>query len=77
LRKALLIVDRGSKMKEVQQELYDTCLKIKMQTDYDYVDYCFLEVLPPFIKDGLNTCLNQKVDSITVIPYFLYHGMKL
>ena len=39
-------------MKEVQQELFDTCSKIKMQTDYDYVDYCFLEVLPPFIKEG-------------------------
>ena len=64
-------------MKEVQQELYDTCSKIKMQTNYDYVDYCFLEVLPPFIKDGLNSCLNQKVDSITVVPYFLYPGMKL
>ena len=64
-------------MKEVQQELYDTCSKIKMQTDYDYVDYCFLEVLPPFIKDGLKSCLNQNVDSITVVPYFLYPGMKL
>lgn len=77
MKKALLIIDRGSKMKEVQHELSETCLKIKSQTDYDYVDYCFLEVLPPFIKEGLNKCLNQKVDTITVVPYFLYPGMKL
>ena len=64
-------------MKEVQQELSETCSKIMMKTDYDYVNFCFLEVLPPFITDGLNTCLNQKVDSITVVPYFLYPGMKL
>ena len=64
-------------MKEVQQELFETCLKIKSQTDYYYVDYCFLEVLPPFIKEGLNKCLKQNVNTITVVPYFLYPGMKL
>ena len=47
-------------MKEVQQELFETCLKIKSQTDYYYVDYCFLEVLPPFIKEGLNKCLRAE-----------------
>lgn len=77
MKKALLIIDRGSKMKEVQQELFETCSKIKAQTDYYHVDYCFLEVLPPFIKDGINKCLIQNVDTITVVPYFLYPGMKL
>jgi sirohydrochlorin ferrochelatase len=77
MKKALLIVDRGSKMKEVQQELFETCLKIKAQTDYYYVDYCFLEVLPPFIKEGIHKCLIHEVDTITVVPYFLYPGMKL
>ena len=64
-------------MKEVQQELFETCLKIKSQSDYDYVDYCFLEVLPPFIKEGMNKCLSRDIDVITVVPYFLYPGMKL
>jgi sirohydrochlorin ferrochelatase len=77
MKKALLIIDRGSKMKEVQEELFETCSKIKAKTDYDYIDYCFLEVLPPFIKDGVNKCLNQNVDTITVVPLFLYPGMKL
>jgi precorrin-8X/cobalt-precorrin-8 methylmutase len=77
LKKALLIVDRGSKMKEVQQELLDTCSKIKDKTDYYYVDFCFLEVLPPFIEEGISKCLAQHVDTITVVPYFLYPGMKL
>ncbi|MDQ6723109.1 MAG: sirohydrochlorin cobaltochelatase [Thermoproteota archaeon] len=77
MKKALLIVDRGSKMKEVQQELFETCSKIREQTDYYYVDYCFLEVLPPFIEEGINKCLKQQVDTITVVPCFLYPGMKL
>lgn len=77
MKKALLIVDRGSKMKDVQQELFETCAKIKDKTDYYYVDYCFLEVLPPFIKEGVNKCLKNNIDAITVVPYFLYPGMKL
>ncbi len=64
-------------MEEVQQELKETCTKIKSQTDYYYVDYCFLEVLPPFIEEGIRKCLGQDIDSITVVPYFLYPGMKL
>ena len=64
-------------MTEVQQELMETCAKIKSQADYHYVDYCFLEVLPPFIEEGIKKCLEQDVDSITVVPYFLYPGMKL
>ena len=62
-------------MKEVQQELMDTCLKIKSQSDYHHVDYCFLEVLPPFIGEGIRKCLEHDIDSITVVPYFLYPGM--
>lgn len=64
-------------MKEVQQELMETCARIKSQSDYYYVDYCFLEVLPPYIEKGIKKCLEWGIDSITVVPYFLYPGMKL
>ncbi|VFJ15026.1 sirohydrochlorin chelatase [Candidatus Nitrosocosmicus franklandus] len=76
-RKALLIIDRGSKMKEVRDELQETCNLIKDKAGYDYVDYCFLEVIPPFIDEGIKKCVNHGVDSVTIVPYFLYPGMKL
>jgi precorrin-8X/cobalt-precorrin-8 methylmutase len=50
---------------------------IKDKTEYDYVDYCFLEVVPPFIDEGIKKCINHGVDSVTIVPYFLYPGMKL
>ncbi|HKR73723.1 MAG TPA: CbiX/SirB N-terminal domain-containing protein [Candidatus Nitrosocosmicus sp.] len=77
MKKALLIIDRGSKMKEVQDELQETCDLIKDRTEYDYVDYCFLEVVPPYIDEGINKCINRGADSVTIVPYFLYPGMKL
>jgi sirohydrochlorin ferrochelatase len=77
MKKALLIIDRGSKMKEVQEELRNTCELIKYKTDYSYVDFCFLEVIPPYIGEGIRKCINRGADSITIVPYFLYPGMKL
>ena len=64
-------------MKEVQEELHHTCELIKSKTDYSYVDYCFLEVIPPYIDEGIRKCIGRGADFITIVPYFLYPGMKL
>jgi sirohydrochlorin ferrochelatase len=77
LRKALLIVDRGSREPDVRQELQEICLQAKRRAGYDYADYCFLEVLPPFIAEGIGRCEASGAGFITVMPYFLYPGMKL
>jgi precorrin isomerase/sirohydrochlorin ferrochelatase len=77
LRRALLIVDRGSREPEVRQELEEICILAKKKAGYDYASYCFLEVLPPFIEEGILSCIESGVDAITVMPYFLYPGMKL
>lgn len=77
MMKALLIIDRGSKMKEVRQELLETCNFVKEMSDYEVVEFCFLEVVPPFIDEGIKSCMEKGADSITIVPYFLYPGMKL
>jgi precorrin-8X/cobalt-precorrin-8 methylmutase len=77
LKKALLIIDRGSREQEVRTELQDICSMTKYKGGYHYTDYCFLEVLPPFIEEGIKKCLDNNIDYITVMPYFLYPGMKL
>lgn len=77
MKRALLIVDRGSREPEVRQELQDICALAKSRAGYQYADYCFLEVLPPFIGEGINRCIDSGADAITVMPYFLYPGMKL
>lgn len=64
-------------MKEVREELLETCDIIKNMSDYSVVEYCFLEVVPPFIDEGIKNCKEKGADSITIVPYFLYPGMKL
>jgi len=77
MRKALLIIDRGSKELEVQDELVKISNRAKEKGGYIYSNFCFLEVIPPYIDEGIRNCLNENVDLITVMPYFLYPGMKL
>lgn len=77
MRRALLIVDRGSREPEVNQELSEMCSLLKLKGNYDYSDYCFLEVLPPYIEEGIRKCVQNKSVFITLIPYFLYPGLKL
>ena len=77
MKKALLIIDRGSREPEVREELEAICSIAKTKGGYHYTNYCFLEVLPPFIEEGIRKCQENGVDIITVMPYFLYPGMKL
>ena len=77
MKRALLIVDRGSREPEVREELAQICALAKNKAGYEYANYCFLEVVPPFIEDGIKSCIDAGADTITVMPYFLYPGMKL
>ncbi|CDI06535.1 sirohydrochlorin chelatase [Candidatus Nitrosotenuis uzonensis] len=77
MKRGLLIIDRGSKEDEVKTELSTICSKVMERGNYAFADYCFLEVVPPFIKDGIQKCLKADIDSLTIVPYFLYPGKKV
>ncbi|QDI88839.1 sirohydrochlorin cobaltochelatase [Candidatus Nitrosopumilus sp. SW] len=77
MKRGLLIIDRGSREREASEELETICVGIKAKGDYVFTDYCFLEVEPPFIEDGISKCLKEDIDSLTIVPYFLYPGKKV
>lgn len=77
MRRGLLIVDRGSREKEAKDELECISARVKERGGYDYCSYCFLEVVPPFIKEGIAKALESGIDKLTVVPYFLYPGKKV
>ena len=65
MKRGLLIIDRGSREKEASEELKTICERIKAKSDYVFTDFCFLEVIPPYIEAG------------TIVPYFMYPGKKV
>jgi sirohydrochlorin ferrochelatase len=50
---------------------------VKEKGNYEFSNYCFLEVIPPFIEEGIKKSLASKVDYLTIVPYFLYPGKKV
>ena len=77
MRRGLLLIDRGSREREASEELEAICAAIQSRSDYAFADYCFLEVVPPYIDDGIEKCLKRPIDSLTIVPYFLYPGRKV
>ncbi len=77
MKRGLLLIDRGSREREASEELETICQGIKAKGDYIFTDFCFLEVEPPYIEDGISKCLKEDIDSLTIVPYFLYPGKKV
>jgi len=77
MKRGLLLIDRGSREEDVKQELKYICEKAKQKGNYHVSDYCFLEVAPPYIEEGIDTCLSSAIDALTIVPYFLYPGRKV
>ena len=76
MKRGLLLIDRGSREREASEELETICTEIKAKDDYVFTDFCFLEVEPPYIEDGISKCLKEDIDSLTIVPYFLHSGKK-
>src|SRR5690349_18726283 len=77
MKRGLLLIDRGSREEEVKEELRYICEKVKSKGNYYFSDYCFLEVVPPYIADGIKKCISLNIDALTIVPYFLYPGKKV
>ena len=76
-RRGLLLIDRGSREREASEELESICTGVREGGGYAFAEYCFLEVEPPYIEDGMAKCLSKDIDSLTIVPYFLYPGKKV
>ena len=77
MKRGLLLIDRGSRAREASEELEFICAGVKAKGDYVFTDFCFLEVEPPYIEDGIKKSLKQDIESLTIVPYFLYPGKKI
>ena len=77
MKRGLLLIDRGSRENEVKNELELICQRVKEKGNYEFSNYCFLEVIPPFIEEGIKKSLTSEIDSLTIVPYFLYPGKKV
>ena len=74
--RSLLVIDRGSREPEARDELGAICAGAMRRGGYDHASYCFLEVEPPYIPEGIEGALAGAPGTLTIVPYFLYPGRK-
>ena len=74
--KALIVVAHGSRRKQSNEEVVALIEKIKATNleGYDRFHASFLELAKPSISDTVDSCVNEGVTSIVLLPYFLNSG---
>lgn len=75
-KKALILIDHGSKVKEANDLLSEIALKLETRsnTGFDLIETCHMELASPTLNDAFNKCIKNGIDDITVHPYFLVPG---
>lgn len=78
-KRALIIVDHGSTVKEANDLLVSICERIKefnskSGSEFDIVRQCHMELAEPTIKEAFDECVSLGATEIVVHPYFLAPG---
>ena len=75
-KKALIIVDHGSKLKDANHMLVEITELIKKKNDgvFDIITYCHMELAEPTIEQAFDDCVVKGASYIVVHPYFLAPG---
>lgn len=75
-KKALIVVDHGSKVKEANDMLVKIAelIKNKDDTEFDIITYCHMELAEPTISQAFEECVSKGANHIVVHPYFLAPG---
>jgi sirohydrochlorin ferrochelatase len=72
----MLIVAHGSRRSESNDEIRTLAAHVSAQCGdaFDFVGSAFLELAEPSIPDGIQQCIDQGAEEITIMPFFLSAG---
>ena len=75
-KKALILIDHGSKVTEANvmlSRIVENLLK-RENNGFDFIEYCHMELASPTLDDAFTKCVKNGAQKITVHPYFLVPG---
>jgi len=75
-KKALIIVDHGSKLEKANEMLVQIAelIKKKNSSEFEIISYCHMELAEPTIEQAFDDCVSKGAQYIVVHPYFLAPG---
>ena len=74
MKKALLIIDHGSKKQEANDMIFDVVDMLKKQKKELIIHAAHMELADPTIADGIKKCIDDDAEHIIAIPYMLSPG---
>lgn len=73
-KRALLIVDHGSKRREANDMLPKVAEMLRKKSDFRIVSHAHMELAEPSIQQAFDACVVAGAKEIIVHPYFLGPG---
>ncbi len=74
MKRAILLVDHGSRRAEANALLDDVADQVRERTPESIVEIAHLEIAEPDIAEGIDACVKKGATQIIVHPFFLGPG---
>ncbi|MBW2494429.1 MAG: cobalamin biosynthesis protein CbiX [Deltaproteobacteria bacterium] len=74
MKRAILLVDHGSRRAEANELLEEVAAQIRKRAADSIVEVAHLEIAEPGIGEGIETCVRKGATRIVVHPFFLGPG---
>ncbi len=68
---AVLYISHGSRMKEAQAQVCEFMKKCMASIEIPIQEYCFLELAPPSLEEGVKRCVERGATRIAAVPFLL------
>ncbi len=76
-KKHILLAAHGSKNSLANEEVCNIAQQLELNLANHCILPCFLELATPSIDQALDTCIQQNIHKIYLLPYFLVQGRHL
>ena len=74
MKRALLLIDHGSRRDEANAVLVQVAEIIRRHPEFPVVHYAHMEIAEPTITQGFDACVADGAQEVIVHPYFLAPG---
>ena len=74
MKRAILLIDHGSRREEANELLERVADQIRVRAPESIVETAHLEIAEPDIAEGIDACVKRGATQIVVHPYFLGPG---
>jgi sirohydrochlorin ferrochelatase len=75
MKTALLLIAHGSRQAEANADLHHVATMLRQRGDFAIVEASFLELASPTIAAAGAACVQQGVQRVILVPYFLSAGV--